>query len=284
MADKKYFIEFKGFNTSVPSKLAEGVRRTVTGAFAGLDVEIDFAGKRAARDLLLTFTLEVPPHPVYGESSRPSMNDVLLSGDATVFVGAMKAMRLQLGTSSCEAAFPDTAESLGALIANTTVHETGHMLGLDIGGYDDGGHTTDPENYMWDAGSMPGDSTRVSQFFEYVVKKGDTLSSLVHRFIRGTLDPCRLGATTLTYSDVWDFPPNKGPGFIRDPKKGGIARRRADNPNWIYPGEKVAFPSSTLRVQAYRRNFPGFLGEKTFTSQQVEVMKKFIAKRLEAGK
>ncbi|OUL76764.1 hypothetical protein [Paraburkholderia hospita] len=183
-----------------------------------------------------------------------------MSGDSTVFVGAMMAMRLQMGNRLCEAAFPETADSLGSLIANVAVHETAQMLGLDTGGYDGDGHSTDLDNFMWDPGSMPGDSTRVSPFFEYIVERGDTLSSLVRRFVRGTLDPCRLGATSLTYSDVWDFPPNKEPGFVRDPKKGGVTGRRANNPNWIYPGEKVAFPNSTLRLQAYRRTFPGFRG------------------------
>ncbi|AEG00359.1 hypothetical protein [Methylomonas methanica] len=284
MAGQKYLIEFNCFEACVPKKLQDSVKRTIVGAFKDFDVDLDFSGKKSGHDLRVKFTREVPPHPVYGESSRPSMNDVIMSGDATVYVGGMKAMRLQMGNKSCEAAFPETEESLGSLIANTTVHETAHMLGLDSGGYGDAGHSTDLNNYMWDAGSLPGGSTRVTPFFEYVVVRGDTLSGLVQRFIRGTLDPCRLGATSLTYNEVWDFPPNKEPGFIRDPKKGGVIGRRANSPNWIYPGEKVAFPNSTLRVQAYRRNFPGFLGKKTFTDQQSGTMKKFIADRIAAGK
>lgn len=284
MTGQKYLIELNGFDACVPKNLQGSVKRIIVDAFKDLDVALDFSEKKSSHDLLVKFTLEVPPHPVYGESSRPSMDNVIMSGDATVFVGGMKAMRLQMGNQSCEAAFPETEESLGSLIANTTVHETAHMLGLDTGGYGDAGHSTDPDNYMWDAGSLPGGSTRVTQFFEYVVVRGDTLSGLVHRFVRGSLDPCRLGATSLTYNDVWDFPPNKDPGFIRDPKKGGVVGRRANNPNWIYPGEKVAFPNSTLRFQAYRRNFPGFLGKKTFTGQQMETMKRFISDRIAAGK
>ena len=76
---------------------------------------------------------------------------------------------------------------------------------------------------------------------------------------------------------VKDFPPNKEPGFIRDPKKGkGIDK--------IQPGEKVALPTHTLRpVEYVTRNFPWLLGDKSFTNEQKTTMKNFIASRLKAG-
>jgi hypothetical protein len=190
---------------------------------------------------------------------------------------------MKMDNGLCEKTFPETEASLGSLIANTAIHETAHMLGLDTGGHDNGGHTAEPDNVMWDPGTLPPSKAPREPFFVYTVKKGDTLSSLVQKYIRGSLDPCRLAASTLTYHEVWDYPPNKEPGFIRDPAKGGVKGRRANDPNWIYPGEKIAFSNHTFRSQGYRRNLPGLLGKKTFTSQQIETMKKFIALRLKAG-
>jgi hypothetical protein len=287
MADKKYLVVYKGFATCVPKSLQDFVKKTVVDEFSKFDLELDFTGKQASHDLLVTFSREIPIWPVFGESSRPFFDNDLnnvLSGDSTIFVGAMQAMRIQTGDKSCEAAFPESEAALGSLIANTTIHETAHMLGLNVGGQDDGGHTTDLDNYMWGATTLPGGSTRVTPVFEYTVKRGDTLSGLLQRYLRGALDPCRIGPTDLTYSMVWEHDANKQAGFIRDPKKGGVSGRRTDNPNWIYPGEKVAFPNHNLRIRAYRRNFPGFLGKKSFTTQQVDAMKKFIAQRLAAGK
>jgi len=196
----------------------------------------------------------------------------------------MKMMRLVMNAASCEPAFPETEEALGSMIANVTMHEIGHNLGLDTGGYDDGGHTTDKNNRMWDPLSMAEPDTHASPYFEYIVRPGDTMIGITHKYVAGTLDNCRIGWTGLTYRDVWSDPQNKAKGFVGDPAKSGVRGRRANDPNWIYPGEKVALENNHLRTQAYKHRFPGYLGDKSFTSDQIDTIKQFIAQRLADGK
>jgi hypothetical protein len=280
----KYLIVFRGLRTVVPASLREFVKKKVSDEFASFDVELDFSGTRAKRDLLVKFVDEVPGWPVFGESFRMTINGVAQTGDSTVFVRAMKMMRLKTSASACEAAFPETEDSLGTVIANVTIHETGHMLGMDTGGHDDGGHTSDPANYMWDPGTMPGGDTHVGLFFEYTVQRGDTLSGIVRRYVQGKLNSCRVGSNDLKWIDVWRHPANKEMGFVAHPKKSGVAGRRLNDPNWIYPGEKVALPNDNLRTQAYRLKVEGFLKKKSFTKDQIDTMTTFIAARLAAGK
>ena len=284
MAGKKYLVVYKGLDPVVPQPLRDFVKKTVTDEFSSFDLELDFSGSKAGRDLVVTFSREVPGWPAFGESTRSDINGVVQSGDSIIYVGAMRAMRLQTNAGNCEPTFPETEASLGSLIANTTIHETAHMLGMQDGGYDDGGHSKDLDNYMWDAGSLPGGTTMISPMFEYTVKQGDTLSGIVQRYVHGLIDRCRVGSTDLSYMMVWQLPANKELGFVAHPTKSGVLGRRRNDPNWIYPGEKVALPNTSLRSQAYRRNFPGFLGKKSFTDDQKERMRRFIADRLAAGK
>jgi predicted Zn-dependent protease with MMP-like domain len=283
MADKKYLVVFKGMETVVPKSLRKFVKTTIADDLSAFDLELDFAGSKAGRDLVVTFTADSPGW-AFGESDRSTLNGAALPGSSTIYVGAMKAIRLQTSGANCEPAFLETEGSLGSMIANVTVHEIGHMLGMQDGGYDDGGHTEDPDNHMWDPGSLPGGSTLASPVIEYTVKQGDTLSGIVHRYINSTLDKCRIGSSFLTYMMVWQHPANKAPGFVAHPTKSGILGRRANDPNWIYPGEKVALPNTNLRTQGYRATFPGFLGKKSFTSEQTEKMKRFVSDRLAVGK
>jgi hypothetical protein len=282
MADK-YLIVFVALKPVVPEALRDFIAKKITDEFSKLDVELDFKGSKKPRDLTVTFDNEIPALRIFGESTRVRVNSELLSGDSTVYARMIRMMRLQINDTTCEPAFPETEDSLGLMIANVTIHEVGHMLGMDEGGYDGGGHTTDKDNYMWDPGSMPGPVTVLSPF-EYTVKPGDTMIGIVHRHTAGTLDTCRIGPTGLTYRDVWGFPENKKMGFVAHPTKGGVRGRRVNDPNWIYPGEKVALPCNNLRTQAYRHYFEGSLGKKTFTKDQIETMQKFIAARLAAGK
>src|SRR5262249_14258660 len=148
----------------------EFVKKRIQDEFSKFDVELDFSDSRPAHDLEVTFSNEIPGWPVYGESSRIRVNSQLGKGNSTVYVRSIVLMRLETSAGSCEPAFPDGESTLGLMIANTTIHETGHMLGMDTGGYDDGGHSTDSGNYMWDPGSMPHDDTHVGRVFEYTVK------------------------------------------------------------------------------------------------------------------
>ena len=284
MANSKYLVVYKAFESVVPRSLRGFVQHKITDELAPFGLDLDFTGKRTPRDLLVTFSGENPGWPAYGESARIRVNGIAGSGDSTIWVGAMKTMRLATSPQACEPAFPETEDSLGTLIANTTIHETAHMLGLDTGGFDDGGHSSDTDNYMWDAGTMPGGDTHVSRVFEYIVKTGDTLNAIVQRYITGTLDKCRSGSNDLTVMQVWQHPKNKEMGFVAHPKKSGVPGRRANDPHWIYTGEKVALSNNNLRTQEYRHKIVGFLHEKTFTAEQIETMKKFVAERLAAGK
>jgi hypothetical protein len=279
---KKYLVSIQGFDHAVPKGLQEGVKTSMKEALDEFDVELDFAGAKPVRDLLVELKDENPSAPIFGESTRVEVDGVEGMGMSEVFVGAMKAFRLQTGPDTCEAAFPETDAGLGKFIANATTHEIGHMLGLNKGADDGGGHTRDPDNFMFESPSTA--PTKVSPFFEYTVKEGDVLSVLVEKYKRGQLDRCRFGATDLTADGVWNFPPNKDPGFIRDPNKGKTPGKIANDPNRIYVGEKIAFQSSTLRTQAYRLIMRGFLGKKTFSAEQKETINKFIAGRRAANK
>lgn len=277
----KYLVVYKGVD-SIPRHLQIFVKQSIAEAFKDFNLEFDFSGRKSARDLVVNFSDEIPVWSVFGESSRMSINDVAAAGESTVYVGVMKAMRLQTSGDRCVAAFPSTKESLGMMIANTAIHETAHMLDLDTGGYDGGGHVAEKDNYLWM--SKVKHKTRVGEFFEYTVQQGDTLSSIVSRFKTGRLHPCRRGPTALTYSMVWQLPKNKEMGFIAHPTKSGHRGRRANSPHWIYPGEKVALMDTTLRTEKYRMYYPGWLGKKKFSDGQAKAMKDFIERRLAAGK
>jgi len=284
----KYLIVYKGLTSVVPRSLQQFVKTKIEDEFSSFDVELDFSGTRAGHDLVVKFENKMDVLPTYGESSRPDITNgagtTVLSGESEIWVRAIKTMRLQVSPGTCEPAFPETEAALGSIIANCTIHETGHMLGMQSGGSDDGGHSTDPDNYMWDPGSMPGGDTHVSRIFEYTVKKDDTLSEIVQKYKNGTLDKCRLGPDDLTFQDVWEDPENKKMGFVAHPTKSNVPGRRINNWNFIYVGEKVALRNNNLRTQDYRRTFAGFLGKKTFTDDQKKIMKAFIAERLAAGR
>ena len=284
MATSKYLVVYKGLNSVVPQSLRAFVKNTISSEFSAFDMELDFTGSKPVQDLVVTFSREIPAASLNGESKRMNKNDKLESGSTVIFVEAMKAVRIQAGPGVCGPAFQETVSSLGSLIANTTIHEMGHMLGISDGGFDDGGHTADVDNYMWSSLSLSGPSDFASSPFIYTVKSGDTLSGIWHRYVNGTLDKCRIGPWGWTYMDVWDDQDNKAEGFIAHPTKSGVPGRRANDPNWIYPGEKVALPNFNLRTQDFRRKMRGFLGKKSFTDEQKDRMRRFIASRLVAGK
>jgi hypothetical protein len=283
----KYLVVVSGMS-AIPRSLRKHVQDEILKEYSAFDLDFDFTGRKRARDLAVRFSDEVPIWGAYGESSRPWIGGEQESGESTIYVGMMRAMRLETSPEECEIAFPESVASLGSLIANTAIHEIGHMVGLDTGGYDSAGHTSDVKNYMWDAsGFLVGGAklnTYVSRVFEYTVKRGDTLSGIVLRYRLGTLDKCRIGPTKLTWTMAWDHPGNKQAGFVGDTKKSGKPGRIANSPHWIYPGEKVALVNQNYRTQKYRLYMPGFVGAKKFTDDQIKTMKQFIADRLAAGK
>ena len=132
----KYLIVFKDWRSNVPQSLRDGVRKQIEDELGQFDVELDFTGTQRERDLVVTLTRDLPIWSVFGESVRPSMNNEIQSGESTIYIGFMKTMRMQIGSGSCEAAFTVRDDSLGSMIANTVIHEIGHMLGMDSGGFD----------------------------------------------------------------------------------------------------------------------------------------------------
>jgi hypothetical protein len=278
----KYLIVYNNFSV-VPSSLRAFVKKKIEDELSQFDLDLDFS-ERGGHDYTVTFSNDIPGLNANADSSRPDNNGSLFSGSTTVYVGGMKARRLQVTTDSCDVAFPETEAALGSMIANTTIHENGHMLGLDSGGIDGAGHTKDPNNYMWSAESMSPADTLASPLFIYTITSTDTLSRLVDRYNRGLLDKCHIGSSDLSWQDVWQLKENKAFGFIAHPTKSGIRNRIPNDPNWIYPGEKVALLNINLRTADYRRKLAGFMGRKTFTDDQIATMKKFIAQQLAAGK
>jgi hypothetical protein len=56
---------------------------------------------------------------------------------------------------------------------------------------------------------------------------------------------------------------------VGDPNKYKLGRR-ANDPNWIYPGEKVALPNDSFRTQEYKHVIAGFLAPKSSTDAQIK--------------
>ncbi len=280
----KYLIVYRKLDSVVPRPLRAFVKKKIEDEFSKFDVNIVFSDSQPAHDLEAVFSNEIPGWPAFGESTRLTMNGSAGRGNSTIFVKAMMVKRIQTSSAACEAAFPESESSLGLLIANTAIHETGHMLGMDSGGYDDAGHSTDKSNYMWSALSMPTGNMHVGPYLEYTVKTGDTMIGIVRRFQHGNLDKCRVGSTDINYRDVWDDPENKKTGFVAHPTKSGVRGRRVNDPNFIYPGEKVALVSDNLRTLEYRHVAEGFLAPKSFTDKQIQIMKDFITQQVAANK
>jgi len=235
------------------------------------------------------YSPEISNWPAWGDSTRAEVYGVngsdLGPGDSYIYLAAMQALKIQTAGDGCEPAFENTDASLGRMIARTTVEEIAHMLGLDTGGWDGMAHEEDQSNYLWLYRAPSGQSAptmRVNEgFFEYTVRSGDTLSSLLSSFKQGTLHPCIRGATELTVEVIWNDRKNQEHGHIAHPTKSGIPGRRCNDPDWIYPGEKVAFPQSTFCTSAYRDKLTVWLGPKQFTADQIKRMNDFVSARIE---
>jgi hypothetical protein len=86
---------------------------------------LDFSDTRQSRDLLVTFSNEIPDLAAYGVSMRVRGKTSLSRDISTVYTRKMKMMRLVMNAASCEPAFPETEGALGSMIANVTMHEIG---------------------------------------------------------------------------------------------------------------------------------------------------------------
>ncbi len=103
---------------------------------------------------------------------------------------------------------------------------------------------------------------------------------LTSRWRKGKLHPCARGATRLTYGQVWETPQNKEFGYIAHPTKSDVKGRRANDPNRIYPGEKIALGHMNFRIQKFRKRYEGWIGEKKFDDGQIDRMNEYVKHRL----
>lgn len=163
--------------------------------------------------------------------------------------------------TTCEPVVRNTAGELGQSIAYTAVHEAAHIFGLDNGGPDGSGHSSDPRNYMFI-------NSLHSEFLPYLrdhrrttkyrIKQGDNLSKIADRIgFRPPLANWRV---------LYDF-------------RGQDGRRNRDllrshDPNLIYPGEEIWIPDIQARL-AYMRALE--ICPKVFTASQLATMRQFLA-------
>jgi hypothetical protein len=263
---ERFKVKVLGINI-VPINLQQIVKTTLNDAFQdvhGIEFTYDEDEKNCQQ--LLSFSTDM--FPAYGFAG-------------TVYVSFMQIMRLETN-GGCEPAYIDTNESLGINIANSAVHELAHLIGLSYSyaDADAGGHVTDLNNYMWSIETIPEQDriiTRVNNgIFIYTVKDGDILSKIVLDWNNGILDSCARGPSTHNAQMVWQYNENKQPGFVAYPHKDEIPGRIANDPDHIYIGEKVCLYHYNFRIQEYRQYYPGWIGQKVFTDEQIRIMNEFV--------
>jgi hypothetical protein len=162
---------------------------------------------------------------------------------------------------TCEAVVRELPGELGQSIANTAIHEAGHLFGLVNGGPDGSGHSSDPRNYMFinslhnEYAPYLKDHRRTAK---YRIRQGDSLSKIADRIgFRSPIANCMA---------LYDF-------------RGQDGRRNRDllrshDPNLIYPGEEIWIPDIQARL-AYMRALE--ICPKVFTGPQIATMKQFLA-------
>jgi len=95
---------------------------------------------------------------------------------------------------TCTLVFPDKPEMLGRVIANTALHEIGHVFGLldekSYTGADQAGHTGDSSNCMFDIPLHKEYKKNNERTTKYVIKTGETLDIIARR--RGLPSAMRL--------------------------------------------------------------------------------------------
>jgi hypothetical protein len=232
-------------------------------------LEIDFTGK--TRDAFYELDFDTRSNWKEGlNKHRCWYVPGLLGESQAVFVQAHRRMNLCDNVSVCSTCTPyfrHSKEEVGLAIANTALHELGHQFGFRgksvFTGADEGGHTGNERNFMFDTTLHTDYSpllTDTRRTRKYVVKSGDSLSTIAYRI--GFRRWWRLGPA---WQLLWNF---KG--------QDGTSNRqvlRSGDPHLIFPGEEIWVPDYHARV-TWRRAVE--VTPKSFTKSQLDTLAEFI--------
>jgi nucleoid-associated protein YgaU len=254
------------FHDRVQEAVANGLAPLVDSG----DLTIDFTGRqfdKATYQLTFEARYSWTPANKSGSWRHPWM----LGMTGEVYVDAITRRNYCTDVTrsgTCAPIFKRSPDELGRAIANTALHEIGHLFGLmdatSYKGADGDGHTGDERNPMFvdqlhsDYKPIVQDAARTTL---YTIVSGDTLSAIARRigFWR------RLGG----WQALYDFAGSDG--------RKNRERLRSGDPDLIFPGEQIWIPDVEVR-RAWFRSVE--LKPKEFTKAQFDFMRAWV----QAGK
>jgi hypothetical protein len=225
-------------------------------------LRIDFTGSSTGSEFQLKFVSAYAWTPVDRDHHwyRPSATGL----DGEIYVEAIRRRnycRNVRDSATCEPIVRNMSEELGRSVANTAVHEAGHVCGLVSGGPKDDGHSPDAGNFMFDnrlhVDYRPflTDQRRTKK---YKIQRGDTISAIAERI--GMHPPLA------TWRTLYDF---QGQDSRRNRDK-----LRSGSADLIYPNEEIWIPDVEARL-SYMRSLE--LQPKSFTPAQFTTMAQCLA-------
>jgi hypothetical protein len=165
---------------------------------------------------------------------------------------------------TCKVRYRHKENELGCVLANTAMHEIGHLFGLtdknSYAGADDAGHTGDPRNFMFDYPNHK-DYSKYKESYNrsklYTIQNGDTLWGISQKI--GFVHP------VASWKDLYNFKGKDG--------KSNRDRLKSKDPDKIYPGEQIWVPDIDAIIEWYRKveAVP-----KEFTKVQIKKMRSEI--------
>ncbi len=258
-SQRKAVLVLKNFS-KIPSKHQDVVRKIITEAFKDLDdvLRIDFSGNfKGEKKYTLTFVFAHTWNRFTKRGYRYWTGPYGMSGE--VYVGILKKNNACEDINiekSCTPLFPDKPEMLGKLIAFVAVHEIGHLLGLmdksSYSGADDGGHTGDPTNFMFEINVNSEYITKKHErTFKYVIKEGETPKKIAKRRGWGSVE------------ELYNI---KG-------IDGRTNREILENKKLPFTGTEIWLKSIPKSLEFVRRVE---LTDKSFNREQITTMKQWI--------